>query len=262
MSVQSVAEGQEAFRRARQENETLYAVIKTVSSSLDLDRVLRGIVDIATDATGLPRLLHLLPRGRAARASRRVPALLAIRGRARARRRRGPHRRRRAHEDARVHPRQRARRPADEVHPGARGGAVPVDDRGADPRQGRRRDRSGRPAHRGPARVRRRRAQLPRPHRVARRRGDRERAALRGDPPARPGAHHADPAEPGARRGHPTGGPLRRRHARRPRAARRRRVPDLPPRHRVGRARARGLGSRGVAGAGPAPRRGAASCSI
>ena len=52
MSVQSVAEGQDAFRRARQENDTLYAVIKTVSSSLDLDRVLLGIVNIATDATG------------------------------------------------------------------------------------------------------------------------------------------------------------------------------------------------------------------
>ena len=51
MTLQSVAEG-DALRRARQENETLYAVIKTVSSSLDLDRVLRGIVDIATDATG------------------------------------------------------------------------------------------------------------------------------------------------------------------------------------------------------------------
>ncbi len=36
---------------ARRETETLYAVIKTVSSSLDLDRVLRGIVEIATDAT-------------------------------------------------------------------------------------------------------------------------------------------------------------------------------------------------------------------
>jgi GAF domain-containing protein/sugar diacid utilization regulator len=52
VGVQSVAEGGEALRRARRENETLYAVIKTVSSSLDLDRVLRGIVDIATDATG------------------------------------------------------------------------------------------------------------------------------------------------------------------------------------------------------------------
>jgi GAF domain-containing protein len=52
LTVQSVAEGKDALRRARRENETLYAVIKTVSSSLDLDRVLRGIVEIATDATG------------------------------------------------------------------------------------------------------------------------------------------------------------------------------------------------------------------
>ncbi|MFN8159431.1 MAG: GAF domain-containing protein [Solirubrobacterales bacterium] len=41
----------EALRRAREENETLYAVIKTVSSSLDLDRVLGGIVEIVTAAT-------------------------------------------------------------------------------------------------------------------------------------------------------------------------------------------------------------------
>jgi GAF domain-containing protein len=52
LTLQSVAEAGNALRRARQENDTLYAVIKTVSSSLDLDRVLRGIVDIATDATG------------------------------------------------------------------------------------------------------------------------------------------------------------------------------------------------------------------
>jgi GAF domain-containing protein len=36
----------------QRENETLYAVIKTVSSSLDLGRVLDAIVEIATDATG------------------------------------------------------------------------------------------------------------------------------------------------------------------------------------------------------------------
>jgi GAF domain-containing protein len=48
----SVAGGTDALDRVRRENETLYAVIKTVGSSLDLDRVLRGIVDIATDATG------------------------------------------------------------------------------------------------------------------------------------------------------------------------------------------------------------------
>jgi GAF domain-containing protein len=52
LAVQLVAAEGDALQRARRENETLYAVIKTVSSSLDLDRVLRGIVDIATDATG------------------------------------------------------------------------------------------------------------------------------------------------------------------------------------------------------------------
>jgi len=52
LNVHLVAGDGDALRRARRENETLYAVIKTVSSSLDLDRVLRGIVDIATDATG------------------------------------------------------------------------------------------------------------------------------------------------------------------------------------------------------------------
>jgi len=52
LSVNVVSETVDAPGRARLENETLYAVIKTVSSSLDLDRVLRGIVDIATEATG------------------------------------------------------------------------------------------------------------------------------------------------------------------------------------------------------------------
>ncbi|MDX6581228.1 MAG: hypothetical protein QOI10_412 [Solirubrobacterales bacterium] len=51
MSLQLAKEEGDALRSARLENETLYAVIKTVSSSLDLDRVLRGIVEIATDAT-------------------------------------------------------------------------------------------------------------------------------------------------------------------------------------------------------------------
>ena len=51
MTVSSVTEGGDALSRARRENETLYAVIKTVSSSLALDRVLGGIVEIATDAT-------------------------------------------------------------------------------------------------------------------------------------------------------------------------------------------------------------------
>ena len=51
MTVSPVAGGGDALTRVQRENETLYAVIKTVSSSLDLDRVLDGIVDIATDAT-------------------------------------------------------------------------------------------------------------------------------------------------------------------------------------------------------------------
>jgi GAF domain-containing protein len=51
LTVSRVAGDGDALTRVQRENETLYAVIKTVSSSLDLDRVLGGIVDIATDAT-------------------------------------------------------------------------------------------------------------------------------------------------------------------------------------------------------------------
>ncbi len=50
-------------------------------------------------------------------------------------------------------------------------------------------------------------------------------------------------------------GPLRRRHARRPRAAGGRRLPDLPPRRRGRRARAGGLGAAGRPQAQPAPGR-------
>jgi GAF domain-containing protein len=52
VTVSPVAQGGDALSRVRRENETLYAVIQTVSSSLALDRVLGGIVEIATDATG------------------------------------------------------------------------------------------------------------------------------------------------------------------------------------------------------------------
>ncbi|HEX3294168.1 MAG TPA: GAF domain-containing protein [Solirubrobacterales bacterium] len=45
-------EPRSSLRSAQRETETLYAVIQTVSSSLDLDQVLGGIVDITTDATG------------------------------------------------------------------------------------------------------------------------------------------------------------------------------------------------------------------
>jgi len=52
VTVAPVGEDGGALDRVRRENRTLYAVIETVSSSLALERVLGGIVDIATDATG------------------------------------------------------------------------------------------------------------------------------------------------------------------------------------------------------------------
>jgi GAF domain-containing protein len=52
MTVSPVTGRGSALDRVKRENETLYAVIKTVSSSLALERVLAGIVEIATDATG------------------------------------------------------------------------------------------------------------------------------------------------------------------------------------------------------------------
>jgi GAF domain-containing protein len=51
MTVSPVTGGGDVLDRVRRENETLYAVIKTVSSSLALERVLAGIIEIATDAT-------------------------------------------------------------------------------------------------------------------------------------------------------------------------------------------------------------------
>ena len=50
-TVEPGVDEDDVLRRVQRENETLYAVIKTVSSSLDLDRVLGAIVEIATDAT-------------------------------------------------------------------------------------------------------------------------------------------------------------------------------------------------------------------
>jgi GAF domain-containing protein len=46
-----VTDSGDALARVRRENETLYAVIETVSSSLSLDRVLGGFVEIVTEAT-------------------------------------------------------------------------------------------------------------------------------------------------------------------------------------------------------------------
>jgi GAF domain-containing protein len=51
VTVSSARSADDALAKARRENETLYAVIKTVSSSLSIERVLGAIIDIATDAT-------------------------------------------------------------------------------------------------------------------------------------------------------------------------------------------------------------------
>jgi GAF domain-containing protein len=66
MTVQSVQEPdpQTSLRSAQRETETLYAVIRTVSSSLDLDRVLSGIVEIATEATGCHACFIYILEGR------------------------------------------------------------------------------------------------------------------------------------------------------------------------------------------------------
>ncbi len=167
-------------RRARRENETLYAVIKTVSSSLDLDRVLGGIVEIATDATGCHACFiyflegdRLVLRAASPRYSRLVGELeLGVdEGLAGwvARTKTPEFIRENAMADPRMKfvPELEEERFQSMV-------AVPI------LAKRRRRDRRRRPAHRGAAGVRRRRAQLPRPHRVAGRRRDRERAALRG----------------------------------------------------------------------------------
>ena len=100
MSLQLVEED-DALSRARRENETLYAVIKTVSSSLDLDRVLHGIVDIATDATGCHACFIYFLEGERLVLRAASPRYSRVRRRARARRRRGARRLGGAEQDAR-----------------------------------------------------------------------------------------------------------------------------------------------------------------
>ena len=137
---------------------------------------------------------------------------------------------------ARVHSRRRDGGPADEVLPGARGGAVPVDGGGPDPGPRRRHDRRDRAPHRGAARVHRGHAQAARPYRLARVGRDRERPAVR---PAETARRCTD--EPvGARAGGRDRGRRRRDRAcrdARTAAARGRGVPAVPigpRRHRLG----------------------------
>ena len=206
----------------------------------------------------LPRLLHLLRGVEPPHLAGGVRPLRAPGGEARLGPGRRAHRLGGPHEGARLHPRERARGPAHALRRGARGGALSVDGGRAHPGQVRRRDRRGGAAHRGAEGVRRRRAQLPGAHGVAGGRRDRERPALRGDPPPGRVAHHAHPVEPGARRGHAARGPLRRGHARPAGAAGRRRLPGLPPRRRQRRAAPGRLRSSGHLGGEPASGRGCA----
>ena len=257
MTVSPVTEGGDALARARRENETLYAVIKTVSSSLALDRVLGGIVEIATDATGCHACFIYFVEGDRLVLRAASPRYSELVGKLELGARRGADRLGRAHQDARVHPRARARGPAHEVRARARRGALPVDGRRADPRARRRRDRRGRAAHGGAARVRRRRRSTSSSTRRRWWPGAIENAQLYEErAPARRRAHHAHPAEPVAGRGDAARGPLRRGHARGAPAARRRRLPDLAPRRRGRRAdagRRRPAGRLGRPGPG-APR--------
>ena len=137
MTVQSVPgpEQQSSLRSAQRETETLYAVIQTVSSSLDLDRVLSGIVDIATDATGCHAcFIYFLEGDRLvlrAASPRYAPFVGKLdlgvdEGLAGwvARTRTPEFIRENAMAD-----------PADEVRARAGGGALPVDGRSADPRE-------------------------------------------------------------------------------------------------------------------------------
>ena len=255
MTVSPVAGGGDALARVQRENETLYAVIKTVSSSLDLDRVLDGIVEIATDATGCHACFiyfvdgeRLVLRAASPRYSHLVGQLSwgideGLTGWV-ARTKTPEFIRDHALDDPRMKyvPELEEERFQSMV-------AVPV--------HGTRRRRAGcgRSPYAGAARVRRRSAQLPRAHRVARGGRDREREALRGHAPAGGGAHHAHAAEPGARGGHAARGPLRRGHARRPPAARRRLVPDLADRPRGRRARTSRARTRPTRARAPAARR-------
>ena len=57
---------------SRDETVTLRAVISTVFSTLEIDEVLAGVVDIATEATGCHACLIYLVEGDRLRAARRL----------------------------------------------------------------------------------------------------------------------------------------------------------------------------------------------
>ena len=183
-------------------SETLYAVIGVVASAPDLDRVLDGIVDLLTEATACHACFVYLRDGEPPAAARRLADLRAPRRPRGHGRRRGARRLGRPQQDARVHPRAtRSTDPRMKYFPEIEEErfqsmvAVPI------------------PARSGsvlgtvvlhtvaPREFDEGVLDVPRPHRVARRRGDRERAAVRGHAPPGRGAHPLSRLSAGDRRG-------------------------------------------------------------
>ena len=172
---------------AADDRRILYEIIRTVSSSVDLDHVLAAIVRLVTEGTQAhAAYVFIVESGGSAPGAARGLGAVRARGRQRLDApRRGARRLGRRAPPAGVHPGQRARRPAHQVLPGARGGEVPVDRVRAADRQGRRGDRRDRAARRGAARLQRGRRGLRDPLRLARGQRDRERPPLRSAPAAR-----------------------------------------------------------------------------
>ena len=114
---------------------TLRAVISTVFSTLEIDEVLAGVVDIATEATGCHAcLIYLLESDRLLlRAASPVHSRFV--GQIEMERRRGRDRLGRRAQGGGADPRQRPARPAHALLPRARGGALAVD--GGGPRDAR-----------------------------------------------------------------------------------------------------------------------------
>ena len=153
--------------------------------------MLQGVVDLATEATGCHACFIYLLEGDRLTIRAASPVFADAVGNVQMRRRGRADRVGRAAPHPGVHPRPSDGRPADEVHPAAAGGALPVDGRGPDPGPRGRHDRGDRAAHPSAARVPRGHPETALAHRLADQRGDRERPAVR---PAAPPGRRADRA--------------------------------------------------------------------
>ena len=136
------------------ENRFLYAIISTVGSSLELDEVLGAVVRLLSDASARctpasstsSRTTGSCSQAASEPYEHLVGEIALERGE-------GLAWWAAEHKEPGVHPRRAARRPAREVRPRARGGALPVARLRPDRRQGRQRDRRHLEPHRGAARV-------------------------------------------------------------------------------------------------------------